>query len=133
MNTTEALTIACAIVPDRTAVIFNGRYLSFEALQANTVRLSNALFDMGVGRGDRVASMEVNRPELLELYFAAASLDAVYVPLSFRAKEEELAYMLGSSSPKALFVGEMYEELSVFGNGQVCSRMSDDKLLRRLW
>ena len=112
MNTTEALTIACAIVPDREAVVFQGQRLSFERLQANTVRLCNALAEMGIGPGDRVATMDVNRSELLEVYFAAASLDAVYVPISFRAKQEELAYMLESSSPKALFVGEDYRELA---------------------
>ena len=111
MNTTEALTIACAIVPDREAVVFHDRRLSFEALQGNVNKLANAMAEMGVGSGDRVSAMDVNRPELLEVYFAAASLDAVYVPLSFRAKEDELAYMLKSSSPKVLFVGEDYREL----------------------
>ena len=103
MNTTEALTIACAIVPDREAVVFHDQRLSFEALQENVVRLSNALAEMGVGPGDRVATMDINRPELLEVYFATASLDAVYVPLSFRAKQDELEYMLQSCSPSALF------------------------------
>ena len=111
MNTTEALTIACAIVPDREAVVFHEQRLPFQTLQDNAVRLANALAEMGVGSGDRVATMDVNRPELLEVYFAAASLDAVYVPLSFRAKEDEVAYMLASSSPKALIVGESYREL----------------------
>ena len=112
MNTTEALTIACAIVPDREAVVFHDQRLSFQTLQDNAVRLANALAEMGIGRGDRVATMDVNQPELLEVYFATASLDAVYVPLSFRAKEDELAYMLDSSSPKALLVGESYRGLA---------------------
>ena len=112
MNTTEALSIACAIVPDREAVVFQDHRLSFQALQDNAVRLANCLSELGVGPGDRVATMDVNRPELLEVYFAAASLDAVYVPLSFRAKEEELAYMLESSSPSVLLVGDGYRELA---------------------
>ena len=112
MNTTEALTIACAIVPDREAVVFHDQRLSFQTLQDNAVRLANALAEMGIGPGDRVATMDVNQPELLEVYFATASLDAVYVPLSFRAKEDELAYMLDSSSPKALLVGESYRGLA---------------------
>ena len=112
MNTTEALNIACAIVPDREAVVFHDQRLSFEALRENVVRLSNALAEMGVGPGDRVATMDINRPELLEVYFATASLDAVYVPLSFRAKQDELEYMLQSCSPSALFWGEGYYELA---------------------
>ena len=125
MNTTEALSIACAIVPDREAVVFQDHRLSFQALQDNAVRLANCLSELGVGPGDRVATMDVNRPELLEVYFAAASLDAVYVPLSFRAKEEELAYMLESSSPSVLLVGDGYLELAsaALANASVHSRL----------
>ena len=133
MNTTEALTIACAIVPDREAVVFHDRRLSFEALQGNVNKLANAMAEMGVGSGDRVSAMDVNRPELLEVYFAAASLDAVYVPLSFRAKEDELAYMLKSSSPKVLFVGEGLPRTRVCSRGRRSPGLRYGLLLRRLF
>ena len=47
-------------------------------------RLANALADLGVGPGDRVASMQVNTNQVIETYFAAAALDAIYVPFNFR-------------------------------------------------
>ena len=108
MNTTEFLTIAGAIVPDRPAVIFEGRQLTFAEMQERVNRLANALSDLGVGAGDRVATMQVNCPQCLELYFAAALLDAIYVPLNFRAKSEELAQMLEIAQPRLLFIGERY-------------------------
>ena len=110
MNTTEALTIACAIVPDRAATVFDGRQQSYQELQDRVNRLANALADLGVGAGDRVAAMEVNCPQLIEIYFAAARLDAIYVPFAFRAKEEELGYMLNSAEPVILFSGERYRD-----------------------
>ncbi|MCE2463838.1 MAG: AMP-binding protein, partial [Dehalococcoidia bacterium] len=76
MNTTEFLTIACAIVPDRTAMVFEGRLFSYEELQERVNRLANALSDLGVGRGDREAIMQVKCNEMIETYFAAAMLDA---------------------------------------------------------
>ncbi len=108
MNTTEILMIAAAIVPDRTAIVFDGQHFSFETLQERVNRLANAMADLGVGKGDRVAAMQTNCNHLVEIYFAAAQLDAVYVPINFRAKEEELAIMLSIVDPTFLFLGERY-------------------------
>ena len=111
MNTTEFLTIACAIVPDRTAMVFEDRRFSYEELQERVNRLANALSDLGVGRGDRVAIMQVNCNQMIETYFAAAKLDAIFVPLNFRAMGNELAQMLNSAEPAVLFVGGRYVDL----------------------
>ena len=108
MNTTEFLVIAGAIVPDRTALIFEGQQFTFVQLQERVNRLANALSDLGVSPGDRVATMQVNCNQNIELYFAAAVLDAIYVPLNFRAKSEELEQMLAIAQPKLLFIGERY-------------------------
>ena len=122
MNTTEILMIAAAIVPDRTAIVFDGQRFSFEALQERVNRLANAMSDLGVGKGDRVAAMQTNCNHLVEIYFATAQLDAVYVPINFRAKGEELATMLGIVDPSFLFLGERYLPLVSGGtlpNGRI--------------
>ena len=108
MNTTEFLTIASAIVPERPAFIFDGQRFSFADLQQRVNRLASSLSQQGVGPGDRVATMQVNSHQSIEIYFAAAQLDAVYVPLNFRAKAEELELMLGIAQPSMVFVGERY-------------------------
>ena len=108
MNTTEFLTIASAIVPQRAAIIFDGQEISFAALQERVNRLANALADLGVGKGDRVAGMHVNCNQIIEAYFATARLDAVFVPINFRAKAEELAQMLAIAEASLLFIGERY-------------------------
>ena len=108
MNTSEFLTIASAIVPERTAVIFDGQQFTFAALQERVNRLANSLAQQGVGAGDRVATMQVNSHQSIEIYFAAAQLDAVYVPINFRAKAEELEQMVGTAQPSLLFCGQRY-------------------------
>ena len=60
MNTTEFLMIASAIVPDRTAVVFEGQQISFEMLQERVNRLANAMSELGIGPGDRVAAMQTS-------------------------------------------------------------------------
>ncbi len=108
MNTTEFLMIAEAIVPDRVAIHFDDREITYSELQENVNALANALAARGVGSGDRVAIMQVNTPENIELYFAAAQLDAIYVPINFRARSEELGQMLRIAQPAMLFIGERY-------------------------
>ena len=111
MRTSDFLTIAGAIVPERTAVKFDGESTSYLDLQQRSNRLANAMSELGIGRGDRVAVMQVNCNQLIEIYFAAAQLDAIYVPINFRAKSEELEQMLTISQPAILFIGERYLSL----------------------
>ena len=111
MNTTEFLTISSLIVPDRPAIIFEDKRLSYEELQNRVNRLANALAELGVEAGDRIAMLQVNTNEHVEVYFAAAKLDAVYVPLNFRARGDELTYMINDSEPKVLLLGSRYEDL----------------------
>ena len=60
MNTSEFLTIAGAIVPERAAVVFDGQTITFADLAERVNRLANGLSRLGVGQGDRVATMQVN-------------------------------------------------------------------------
>jgi len=112
MNTSDLLTIAGAIVPDRPAIIFDGQTITFEGLAERVNRLANGLADIGVGSGDRVATMQVNTNQCIEAYFAASQLDAIYVPINFRAKTGELAQMLEIAQPACLLIGERYLPLA---------------------
>ncbi len=112
MRTSDFLTISCAIVPERDAIIFDDEHISFEGLQGRVNRLANALAEKGVGPGDRLAIMQVNSVHGIVIYFAAAQLDAIYVPINFRAKTEELAQMLSIAQPSMLFLGQRYAGLA---------------------
>ncbi|MEW6034195.1 MAG: long-chain-fatty-acid--CoA ligase [Chloroflexota bacterium] len=111
MNTTEFLTIAAAIVPDRPAVIFEGKKFTFAQVVERSNRLANALLGLGVKKGERVAIVQVNCNQYLESYFALAKVGAIMVPLNFRAKEDELSYMLNNAEAQALFAGDRYLDL----------------------
>ena len=111
MNTSEFLNITSLIVPDRTAVIFDGRRITYSDLALRVARLANALRQLGVEKGDRIATMEVNCNEHIEAYFAAAKLDAIYVPINFRASQSEVEYMLNDSSPTVLLAGSRYTDM----------------------
>ena len=112
MNTTDFLIIAAAICPDRDAMVFEGKRWTYSQTSERVNRLANALLKFGVNKGDRVAMLQVNCPEIIESYFATAKIDGIFVPLNFRAKADELSYMLGNAEAKVLFVGKRYLDMA---------------------
>ena len=111
MNTTELLMITSAICPDRPAVIFEGKKYSFSELSERANRLANALLSLGIEKGERVAILQVNCNQYVEAYYAVAKIGAIFVPLNFRAKRDELVHMLNHSESSILFVGQRYLEM----------------------
>ncbi len=86
----------------RVAVLADGSGLapacwSYAQLQAASNRLSNALADLGVQRGDRVAIVLPQRFETAVAYVAVLQLGAVAMPLSVLFGPEALEYRLHDS------------------------------------
>src|SRR5690349_15451745 len=66
-------------------------------------RLSDALLQLGLRAGERVAYLSFNCHRLLEAYYGVPQIGAVLLPLNIRLSPEELAYILNDSSPRLLF------------------------------
>ena len=111
MNTAEFLLVTTAICPDEVAIVFEDKRYTFSQLSERVNRLANALSNLGVRKGDRIAMLQVNANQCVETYFAVAKLGAIYVPMNFRARGNELLYMLNSSEANTLLVGERYLDL----------------------
>jgi acyl-CoA synthetase (AMP-forming)/AMP-acid ligase II len=111
MNTAEFLTISAAMVPDREALVSGEQRITYEHMQSRVARLANALQGLGVKRGTAVAVMAVNCPQYVETYYAIAKLGGVFVPLNYRAKQEELDYMVNASEAQVLLAGHRYLDL----------------------
>ena len=108
MNTAEILLIASSAVPDRVVVKDPDDAASYGELQSRANKLAHALAGLGVGKGQNVGIMSVNSTKFPELYYAAAAVGATFVPLNFRAKTDELQYMIEASNVNVLFVSERY-------------------------
>jgi O-succinylbenzoate-CoA ligase len=111
MNTTDFLSIANAICPERDCVVFEGKRWTYAKINERVNRLANALAQLGVGKGDRIGILHVNCNQYIETYFAVAKLAAIFVPLNFRAKADELTYMVANAEAKFLFVGSRYLDI----------------------
>ena len=111
MNTTDFLDIGNAICPNRDLIVFEGKRWSYAQIYERVNRLAKGLKDLGVQKGDRIGMLQVNCNQYMEAYFASAKVGAIFVPLNFRAKAEELSYVINNASAKVLFVGQRYLEM----------------------
>jgi acyl-CoA synthetase (AMP-forming)/AMP-acid ligase II len=111
MNTTDFLTIAAAICPDRDVMVFEGKRWTYSQVADRVNRLSNALLELGLQKGDRIGMLQVNCPQYIETYFATAKIGCIFVPLNFRAKGDEISYMLNNAEAKLVLVGDRYADM----------------------
>lgn len=95
------------VVPEKPALIdaTTGESLSYSELSRRAGRAAGMLRQLDIAPGDRVALLGENRVEQVELYFAAASIGAILVPINWRLAPEEVAYILENAAPKVLFYG----------------------------
>lgn len=97
MNIGSLLTRHARYRPDHTAVVFNERRLSFSEFNLSVNRLANAFLDLGISKGDKIATILPNCLELLEVYWAVAKIGAVVVPLSTLTRGKGLVNLLQDS------------------------------------
>lgn len=82
MNIGSLLTSQAQYRPDKLALVFEDRRLTYREYNRNVNRLANALLGMGIKKGDKIATLLPNCMELLEIYWAIGKIGAVVVPLS---------------------------------------------------
>ncbi|GBD41576.1 Long-chain-fatty-acid--CoA ligase [bacterium HR39] len=100
-----------AFTPERPAIRFGERVITWRELDARVRRLARGLDSrFGLGRGDRVAWLGLNHPDMLLLLFACARLGLVLVPLNARLAPAEHAYILDHAGVEVLFCGPGFEE-----------------------
>ncbi|MGE5104284.1 MAG: class I adenylate-forming enzyme family protein [Betaproteobacteria bacterium] len=88
--------------PDVTAVVFGDERLTYAQFAARVARVANLLRALGIGKGDKVATVLGNSREALELVFAVPAVGAALVPLSPLLMPAGLASLLRDSDAKCL-------------------------------
>ncbi len=97
--------------PHREAIVFGDKRYTYSQLNALSNRVANALNEMGIGHGDKVALSCLNVPYFPIVYYGILKAGAVVVPLNVLARPREVAYFLNDSDAKAIFVFEGTPEL----------------------
>jgi long-chain acyl-CoA synthetase len=93
----QGLARAAQQYPERTAIRFYGRSVTYRELDELANRFANALIGLGVAPGDRVALLMPNCPQMVLAYYGALRAGAVVVPTSPLYVESELEHQLKDS------------------------------------
>jgi len=98
----QLLTASAERHPDKEAVTFENRSITYRELEAASDQLAHALIQHGVGKGDRVGICLNKCMESVISIFGILKAGAVYVPLDAAAPPKRLAFIVGNCGMKAL-------------------------------
>ena len=116
-NTATTLNLASIVshharlAPRKEAIVWGDVRLTYGEIDALSNRVANALVEMGIGHGDKVALCCPNLPFFPIVYYGIMKAGAAVVPLNVLFKPREIAYHLTDSDAKAVFVFEGTDEL----------------------
>ena len=88
--------------PDATALRFLGQTTTWGDLDRRVTALAGALSRRGVGFGDRVLILMLNRTEFIESVLAANLLGAIAVPVNFRMTPPEIAFLVSDCEARVV-------------------------------
>lgn len=97
--------------PDRDAVIFEDRRLTYAQLNAMANRLARHLQKLGVGRGDLVGVMVGRSIEMLVALYAVHKAGGAYVPLDPVYPRDRLAYMISDAALKVVITQRAFADM----------------------
>lgn len=89
--------------PNKDALIFIDAKLSFKKTQSMVNKIANALIDMGVKPGDKVAMLLPNMPQIVAASYAVWKIGAVVVMNNPLYTDHELEYQFNNSESSILF------------------------------
>ena len=107
--------------PDHTVLEQGDEAISFAEFGQRSRKIVAMLAAHGVGKGDRIAWLGKNSRHYFELFYSAARVGAVMVPIGWRLAAPEIAYILGDTGAKVLFLGAGFEDMAAKACGQMDS------------
>ena len=111
LNLASIIEHHAGLTPDKEAIVWNEMRFSYGQLNGLANRVANALSEMNITRGDKVALCCPNLPFFPIVYYGILKAGAAVVPLNILFQPREIAYHLSDSDAKAIFVFEGTDEL----------------------
>ncbi|TWI96343.1 amino acid adenylation domain-containing protein [Mucilaginibacter frigoritolerans] len=101
----------CALLyPDKIALQFHGRSLTYKVVYENSNKLASLLINNGIKVGDIVALALDRSPEMVISLLAILKAGAAYVPLDPEYPKDRIEFMLDDSSAKILLTSKKYHK-----------------------
>jgi fatty-acyl-CoA synthase len=106
-NVGDTLRRSAARYPNKLAIHFQGRELTYAQLDALTNQVARFLLQAGIRRGDPVAILGLNSPEYVAAFFGCARIGAPLVPINLMLTPNDIDYVLEKVRAKAIFIAPM--------------------------
>ncbi|MFW0787782.1 AMP-binding protein, partial [Gordonia sp. CPCC 206044] len=100
------------MTPDRAALKFLGKTTTWRELDERTQAFAAALNRRGVGFGDRILVLLLNRSEYVEAVLGANLIGAIPVPVNIRMSPAEIAFLVSDSGAKVIVTESMLAPLA---------------------
>lgn len=111
LNLASILDHQARLNPNNEAIVLGDLRMTYGQLNAMSNKVANALVEMGIGHGDKVALNCPNLPYFPIVYYGILKAGAVVVPTCVLFTPREIEYQLRDSDAKAVFVFEGTDEL----------------------
>jgi fatty-acyl-CoA synthase/long-chain acyl-CoA synthetase len=96
--------------PDKPALIQASRVITYAAFNERANRAGNAFSGLGVSAGERIAIQALNSIEGFEISSGLRKIEVVAVPINFRLRGDELAYVVNDSGARVVCAGPEFVE-----------------------
>lgn len=102
------------LYPEKIAMkeIDGTRAYTYKELKDRTNRMGNALYDLGIKKGERVAILSQNSFEYIESSLSVPNAGLIYVVCNFRLAPPEIASVLADAEPSILFVQDQFVDIA---------------------
>jgi len=111
MNIGHLLTLSANKFPDRTALLFEDKRLTYREFNQRANRFANAVLGLGLKKGEKVAVLLFNSNQFVESYFGTIKAGGVFTPINFRLAPEEALYILNHSDARVFVFGDEFAPL----------------------
>jgi fatty-acyl-CoA synthase len=123
---------AAATFPDHIAVVHGALRRPYSALRERCVRLASALAARGIGRGDTVAALLPNIPEMVEAHYGVPMAGAVLNTINTRLDADTIGYILQHGEAKAVladreFLPALRAALAISGASPLVIEIDDQE------
>ncbi len=109
----------CQAHPELPAYEFMGRKTSYRQLQKRLDRTGNALYALGIRRGDRVTICMPNMPQAVDTFYALSKLGAIANMVHPLSAPAEIAFYLKDAQSRTILTLDQFAEKVVTAAGQL--------------
>ena len=110
MNLGVLLSKTARLLPDKPAINYGDRQLTYAQFNLRVNRLANALRGLDIRVGDNISILQYNYPETFESLFACFKAGLGAVPINFRLHPKEFAFIIDHSESRAVILSPEFNQ-----------------------